>query len=1085
MKKPTRNCYAQLLKLTVFICLIFNSNIITAQLHEENGCVNSYSLNWDSSPSADDQFNWLPKGSTSNTFDNVDNSGIDISINFTGQTNSFEDWNFSGGANTPNVDDIATNGGEDVLHLFTEGYSNQGITMTITFSEPIFGLGFDLYHVNAGGSNGDKYTVTAINNLGETIYPTFSESANPSYTTNAVGVVNANNSSTAGDNAQVGINFYDNNYITSVSFLWQDCNTCRTGFVHGSGLGKISFCTPQELDFDGQNDYLSHAPFLGGKREATMMSWVKIDAGFSGDGEIMGQRNFRLHLDNNKLNAYVKTNNNNGTSDYYANNHAIAALETELWYHVATVYNGTTDELYLYLNGEEIAKYTNLNGSRLKNNNTWNANHDFEIGRNTFSDNNYFKGSIVEARVFDVALDTEEIQQQIYQEIENNNGVVMGSVIKNEINNLSWSNLLLYYKLIDTDSRQGITPNTSAQLSDGVLHNMRTRQDINAPLPYIANQNGNWTSQSIWQHGNVWDIDNSKHKDWAIVKITNNTLVDTNDSHTLLGLIIENDAKLEVNNNQFIANSKYLKIDGVLDLKGESQLVQTIESTLDVTSSGYIEIDQQGTSDSYTYNYWSLPVSEINSIQNNKAASLNNVLFDATNPENVLNINFQASHTAADSGASNPIILSNYWIYKFHGPEEDYYSWSHVGSNTALAIGEGYTMKGTGTGNVTDRQNYSFIGKPNNGDISLTIHAGEQYLLGNPYPSALDADTFIKDNLSFINGGNNLTSSMDGTLYFWDHFGGGSHITTEYQGGYAVYNLSGSVRALSHPEVSNIGVGNKKPERFIPVAQGFFVKAVGDASINFNNSQRVFKTKSAEQSVFLRTNNSSESTDDRMKLRLEYTTLNGVSRELLLTVDANTSFGYNLGYDGENLDANNTDLNWSVANRNCIIQGIPFIENNTILPLNLKQNQREDINISLLSAQNIPEHIRILFEDVASGEIINLRENNYQNILESGEYNGRFRIKFEDTFALSTADNMLSNTDFLIINNKESLKIINRNQTNPSESYTLFSILGQEVSTGSLHAERSLIQTNGLAKGVYIIKITNENNVISRKVLLE
>ncbi|WP_452228087.1 MULTISPECIES: T9SS type A sorting domain-containing protein [unclassified Lacinutrix] len=30
-----------------------------------------------------------------------------------------------------------------------------------------------------------------------------------------------------------------------------------------------------------------------------------------------------------------------------------------------------------------------------------------------------------------------------------------------------------------------------------------------------------------------------------------------------------------------------------------------------------------------------------------------------------------------------------------------------------------------------------------------------------------------------------------------------------------------------------------------------------------------------------------------------------------------------------------------------------------------------------------------------------------------------------------------------------------------------------------------LIQTNRLAKGVYIIKITNENNVISRKVLLE
>jgi hypothetical protein len=40
--------------------------------------------------------------------------------------------------------------------------------------------------------------------------------------------------------------------------------------------------------------------------------------------------------------------------------------------------------------------------------------------------------------------------------------------------------------------------------------------------------------------------------------------------------------------------------------------VQTAESDLDVTSAGSIERDQQGQSNKYNYNYWSSPVSPIN-----------------------------------------------------------------------------------------------------------------------------------------------------------------------------------------------------------------------------------------------------------------------------------------------------------------------------------------------------------------------------------------------------------------------------------------------------------------------------------------
>src|SRR5690606_15413768 len=50
-----------------------------------------------------------------------------------------------------------------------------------------------------------------------------------------------------------------------------------------------------------------------------------------------------------------------------------------------------------------------------------------------------------------------------------------------------------------------------------------------------------------------------------------------------------------------------LTLNGKIDLNGESQLIQNPGSTLDAASTGSIEIDQQGTGDSFNYNYWSSP----------------------------------------------------------------------------------------------------------------------------------------------------------------------------------------------------------------------------------------------------------------------------------------------------------------------------------------------------------------------------------------------------------------------------------------------------------------------------------------------
>jgi len=149
-------------------------------------------------------------------------------------------------------------------------------------------------------------------------------------------------------------------------------------------------------------------------------------------------------------------------------------------------------------------------------------------------------------------------------------------------------------------------------------------------------------------------------------------------------------------------------------------------------------------------------------------------------------------------------------------------------------------MKGSNT--TAPNQNYVFYGEPNNGQYQFPISNGEQSLLGNPYPSALDADKFITDNLSVLDA-----------LYFWVDGGSTSHILSDYLGGYAVRNLTGGTPpSIPSSLISGIGTAGSvtAPKQFVPVAQGFFIDAYASGNIIFNNSQRVFKTETFGVSIF-------------------------------------------------------------------------------------------------------------------------------------------------------------------------------------------------------------------------------------------
>ena len=184
--------------------------------------------------------------------------------------------------------------------------------------------------------------------------------------------------------------------------------------------------------------------------------------------------------------------------------------------------------------------------------------------------------------------------------------------------------------------------NESSQTSlNGRLYNVPNSaiDTQTAPLPYKSNQSGSWDSDSTWLNGSIQTIpgaksivDSSYNVDWNIVETSHDLTMDNasvnSKNRVLLGLLVDSnkitvsgDNESETGNGLTITH--YLKLDGDMDLEGESQLIQTEDSDLDVTSSGQLEKDQQGTKDLYTYNYWSSPVGGPSTTSNNTDYTIN------------------------------------------------------------------------------------------------------------------------------------------------------------------------------------------------------------------------------------------------------------------------------------------------------------------------------------------------------------------------------------------------------------------------------------------------------------------------------
>jgi hypothetical protein len=801
-------------------------------------------------------------------------------------------------------------------------------------------------------------------------------------------------------------------------------------------------------DFDGVKFFtFGKAPKLTGKRsvnigltdylvgeyalnlninEFTVSSWIRSEP--TGNIRTIAAKGTKLQMNINAANKLdvVMEGNVILTSNMAINN--------DKWHHASFVYNRGT--VFIYIDGILDKSVQNVAPP------TPNFNR-FSIGAVYVSKNDIrtpFLGEIDELYILDVALTQDQVRYLMNQEMEKvtgnlvNGKTIPKAITKNEVATMPWSALKAYY---DFNSFYGTTveglTNERNFLRIRYLDKTKTITGIQtAPLPYVSAADGVWDDDVVtWTNSSVQMLPNSvgldgTRVDWNIVE-TNHDISSGNRDIIVLGLK-NNSGKIIVDGTLDMATgtgsghglrvTHYLKLDGVIDLVGESQLMQDEGSILDEKSGGYLDKDQQGTASSYNYNYWSSSVGPITTFGAATGVASPNLSFSVKGnmlDGNAGSITFQPAYYAADLAVNTPpnLIISSYWLYKFYGADDDYNAWFHLpNENSPLEPGEGYTMKGTSKiAAITANQNYKFRGKPYNGDITLALDnsAGDvDRLIGNPYPSAIDANEFILDNIKetiVLDGevGRNTKNVFNGALYFWHHFSGATHYLAEYVGGYATYTLMGGVDAVDNDvRIKATGTkGGKFPERYIPANQGFFVltalplltsgidgsiiapQKVEGGNIVFKNSQRVFLpegfTGTNDGSLFFKgskktsENEAKKPGDQRTKIRLLFDSPTGYHRQLLAGVDENTTNHFDLGYDAPIADINKEDMFWTFDNAKFVIQGVNNFDSDQELPLGIKISKAGLATIKIDGLENMDEDISLHIKDKLTGENFNKR----------------------------------------------------------------------------------------------------------------
>lgn len=366
-------------------------------------------------------------------------------------------------------------------------------------------------------------------------------------------------------------------------------------------------------------------------------------------------------------------------------------------------------------------------------------------------------------------------------------------------------------------------------------------------------------------------------------------------------------------------------------------------------------------------------------------------------------------------------------------------------------------------------------GLSNNGDITRTTSttdfadAQSTVLVGNPYPSAIDANLFIREN-----------ENITGTLYFWssktEFVQQGSGTNGFYAGAdFVNYNLSGGTASTSTAPA---------PNQFIPSAQGFQVQTKAGASskpIFFNNCMRV---TSGTPVTFYRTANQTESQSNNTVINRFWINVSNINNEFyneaLIAYIPETTLGYDRMYDGLSRSNSNYTLTSLLNNEKYAIQSRSSFNALDVIPLHVKKESTYTgtMTLSLSNKEGIfnSNDVTVFLHDKQLNVFHNLEMSNYNFTLNEVENSSRFEIVYQST--LNNQD--LNDNNVIITLYDDSFKI---NAKELISSVTIYDVAGRLIETHKDINNTEFANEFNHEDGIYIAKIVMQNgNQVSQKI---
>jgi hypothetical protein len=484
---------------------------------------------------------------------------------------------------------------------------------------------------------------------------------------------------------------------------------------------------------------------------------------------------------------------------------------------------------------------------------------------------------------------------------------------------------------------------------------------------------------------------------------------------------------------------------GQITFEDDASLVQTKAVTVNVNSGPIKTIRNAVVTNAQDYMYWSSPVADFN----------------------IANIEGNLTYSwGVNASSGTPGVIGNW-----------------VSASGAMVPGQGYIKRAIGlAGSDFDTE---FDGVPNNGrievpafksNVSMLIAERHWNLLGNPYPSAIDAKTFLSIN-----------TNLEGSVQIWTHGGGildnpgndpfyDDFVFNYGDDAYLTYNLTG-VAEVGFNFDGNIASG-----------QAFFVQvldASSDTDVTFNNTMR---SDALENNAFFRSANPDGVAGD-----------GAIEKQLIwlgLVNEANVATTTLVGYvDGATndldrlYDARKTGTTMKIYSvlddEDLIIQGraYPFDHNDTVaLGVDILEDGIYKIAIGEVQGSVFENETQgIYLEDTYLNVVHDLRATPYGFAGVAGTTKDRFVLRYTADQQLSIEEQQKLDT-FIYV--KEERLYVKSSQN--IESIVLYDLTGKQVVTYKLHENVSPSFNTAFQypRGAYIAVINLEGNLVVGKKII-